>query len=126
MEKKFNLQEPFYDAILAVKPGEFSVGLHLNSSHNENFIDFFKEITGLTIKNLKKGKYYSDDSPSYNITFNLEGVTQYEMYLIRKNIMNNYPDIYINNKFIVLPEYRTPEILNSYGDYIENMSTMGD
>lgn len=39
-------------------------------------------------------------------------------------MMNNHTDIFMNKKYIVLPEYQNTEILNRYYDYIENMSTM--
>ncbi|MGB2110888.1 MAG: hypothetical protein ACPHY8_03095 [Patescibacteria group bacterium] len=126
MEKKFNLQEPFYDAILGVKPGEFYVGAYPFSQNKTNLIEYFQEITGLKIISYKKGEYFSNEKPSYNLIIDLEGVTQYEIYLIRKNMMNNHTDIFMSKKYIVLPEYQNTEILNSYGDYIENMSTMGD
>ncbi len=124
MEKKLNPQKPFYDAILGVKPNEFYIGAYPFSQNKTNLIEYFQEITGLKIISYKKGDYFTNDTPSYNLIIDLEGVTQYEIYLIRKNMMNNHTDIFMNKKYIVLPEYQNTEILNRYYDYIENMSTM--
>lgn len=126
MEKKFNPQVPFYDAILGVKPGEFYIGAYPFSKNKTNLIEYFEEATGLKIISYEKGKYFTNDKPIYYLIVDLEGVTQYDMYLIRKNMMNNHTDVFMRKSYIVLPEYQNTEILNSYGDYIENMSTMGD
>ncbi len=126
MEKKFNPQVPFYDAILGVKPNEFYIGAYPFSQNKTNLIKYFQEITGLKIISYKKGEYFSSNKPIYYLIVDLKGVTQYDMYLIRKNMMNNHTDIFMRKSYIVLPEYQNTEILNSYGDYIENMSTMGE